>query len=475
MSSRNHWPKAGRDRASEHNHTGSALGHVPRLARRLLAEPGRAAGALLAGVVVLSLLSGAGCTRAPRVQPLTPEERARAQESFDYVWTTIRDKHWDPELGGVDWEGARAELEPRLAAAKTQAEVRAVLREMIGRLGKSHFGIIARDAYEDLRAPEAAKGDGTAGIEVRMVGGRTLVTRVHPGSGGEEVGVRPGWELLRVGDRDIPELVAKLTEEIKDNPSKRYRIHGAVAARLSGEIGESRTVRFLDGQRREVTVEVPLDEPRGHKVRFGNLPATHTWIDTMRVDDGVGYVAFNFFFDPARVNTTFDAAVRSWMDAPGVIIDLRGNPGGIGAMAMGMAGWFVPEKGQRLGTMTTRASELKFIVSPRPQTYDGPLAILIDGLSASTAEILAGGLKDIGRARLFGEPTAGAALPSQIERLPNGDGFQFAVANYVSQGGEVLEGQGVTPHVHVEPSRARLLAGADPALDSAIAWIRQSH
>ena len=442
--------------------------------------PGRipAAGLLVAGgtlLLLLPLLLGAGCSRAPKVEPLTSEQRTLAEESFDYVWTTIRDKHWDPELGGVDWDGARAELEPRLTEARTQADVRAVMRDLIDRLGKSHFGIIPRDAYDDLRAPDAAKGDGTAGIDVRVVGVRTLVTRVHPGSGGEEVGVRPSWEVLRIGERDIRDLVKKLIGEIENNPSKRYRIHGAVAARLRGEIGESRLVTFLDDQEEQITLEVPLGEPRGHKIQFGNLPAMHTWIDTMRIEDGIGYVAFNAFFDPARVNTTFDAAIRSWMDAPGIIIDLRGNPGGIGAMAMGMAGWFVSEKGMHLGTMTTRASELKFIVSPRPQTYDGPVAVLIDGLSASTAEILAGGLKDIGRAQLFGDTTAGAALPSQIERLPNGDGFQFAVANYVSQGGQILEGQGVAPHVPVEPSRTRLLAGADPILSSAIAWIRQTH
>ena len=88
---------------------------------------------------------------------------------------------------------------------------------------------------------------------------------------------------------------------------------------------------------------------------------------------------------------------------------------------------------------------------------------------------MAGGLKDLHRARLFGMPTAGAALPSTIERLPNRDGFQYAIATYVSAGGAALEGAGVTPHVEVIPQRAALLAGRDPALDAAVTWIRQSE
>jgi carboxyl-terminal processing protease len=97
--------------------------------------------------------------------------------------------------------------------------------------------------------------------------------------------------------------------------------------------------------------------------------------------------------------------------------------------------------------------------------------VLVDACSASTSEILAGGLQDLGRARIFGTRTAGAALPSVFERLPNGDGFQFAIANYVSKGGAPLEGRGVQPDETIRPTRAQLLAGTDPVMDRALAWI----
>jgi carboxyl-terminal processing protease len=84
-------------------------------------------------------------------------------------------------------------------------------------------------------------------------------------------------------------------------------------------------------------------------------------------------------------------------------------------------------------------------------------------------------MKDLGRARVFGTPSAGQALPSTIVRLPNGDGFQYAFANYVSAGGKALEGDGVTPDTIAPPERSRLLAGGDPALDAAVAWIREQQ
>jgi carboxyl-terminal processing protease len=128
-----------------------------------------------------------------------------------------------------------------------------------------------------------------------------------------------------------------------------------------------------------------------------------------------------------------------------------------------------------LGTMHMRRTDLKFVVGARGQPYDGPVAILVDGLSASTSEIFAGGMKDVGRARVFGTRTAGAALPSIIERLPNGDGFQYAHANYISASGATLEGQGVTPDVEIEPTRDDLMAGRDPVLQAAIEWIEQDR
>jgi carboxyl-terminal processing protease len=111
------------------------------------------------------------------------------------------------------------------------------------------------------------------------------------------------------------------------------------------------------------------------------------------------------------------------------------------------------------------------VVNPRPLVFEGPLAILIDPLSASTSEIFAGGMKDLGRARIFGERSAGLALPSNFQKLPNGDVMQYAFANYVSASGVPLESRGVEPHVDAPPNREALIKGRDNALNAAMEWI----
>lgn len=141
-------------------------------------------------------------------------------------------------------------------------------------------------------------------------------------------------------------------------------------------------------------------------------------------------------------------------------------------MSMGLGGWLISARDQKLGTMTTRDGSMMFVLNPRPLPFTGPVAILVDELSMSTSEILAGGLKDLNRARVFGTKTPGAALPSRIDILPNGDRFQYAFANYISTGGKPLEGLGVVPDTEVPLTRAALLGGHDPALDAAVAWVR---
>ena len=347
------------------------------------------------------------------------------------------------------------------------------MHQMIAELDKSHFGIIPSRLYEDVdQATAGGPQEGTAGIDVRAVDGRALVTVVEGDAPAAARGVQPGWEILAVGDVEMRPKLAALGDEFAGKTTREFILARAVTSRLAGEIGDSVRVLFLDGADREIELHLPLVEPKGNRMGLGNLPKQYVRIRTERLAAGVGYIAFNFFLDPGRVMGAFNEAMAAYMDAPGVIIDLRGNIGGIGGMAMGMAGWFIEEQGLELGTMYMREGEINFAVTPRPETYPGPLAVLIDGLSASTSEILVGGLKDLGRARTFGTPTAGAALPSMIEKLPNGDGFQYAIANYISEGGEVLEGVGVTPDEPCPPAREALLAGGDPALDAALAWIQ---
>ncbi len=391
----------------------------------------------------------------------TPERKLDL-DSFEKVWTTIRDKHWEKNPAGLDWQKIRDEDRPRVEQAKTREEARAAMREMLGRLKETHFGILPATVYSSIDGEPG--GPGSPGIDLRVLDREAIVVSVDPGSPAEQAGVKPGWKLESARGQSLDELI----ERLKGLPE--LTLTRAILAPLSGEPGGSVPVVMKDGAGEEVKLTLGIAPPRGAASAFGNLPDNYVWLETKRLGN-ISYIRFNLFLDLVRVVTAFSGVVKN-CGCDGLIIDLRGNPGGIGGMAMGLAGFLIDKPGQRLGTMYTRDATLNFVINPRPPVFTGPVAILVDGTSASTSEIFAGGLQDLGRARVFGTRTAAAALPSVIERLPNGDGFQYAVANYISEGGKPLEGLGVKPDVDVKLTRAGLLAGHDAMLDAAVGWIQ---
>jgi carboxyl-terminal processing protease len=407
---------------------------------------------------------------------LTPEQRRLNLDSFEYVWKTVRDKHWDPKLGGVDWQAAHDELRPRIEAAQTMEEARQIVASMLERLHQTHFGVIPADAYEtiDSKGDSTPSDHGQTGIDLRILDGRAIVISVAPDSSAHERGVAPGWELVRIGKTETAPLIRTIVKGAGSSRMTEMMTARALRAKLDGPIGSEVTAEFSDINGKAVSKHLARRVESGELTSFGFLPPMVVNFDSRKLPSGVEYIRFNLFLKPDRVVTRFGEAIHECGHCPGVVVDLRGNPGGIGAMAMGMAGFLISHPDQKLGTMYMRTLPIRFVIFPRPEVYEGPVAILVDGFTASTSEIFAEGLQDLKRARVFGERTAGAALPSQVERLPNGDGFQYAMANYVSESGRQLEGNGVIPDVEVALDRRSLADGRDPVLDAALDWLKHA-
>jgi carboxyl-terminal processing protease len=404
---------------------------------------------------------------------LTAEEKAKNIESFEVVWKTVRDQHYDSKLGGLDWQAVHDELRPKVERAGSNAEARDVMNEALTRLGQTHFRIIPSDAYKDLENPK--EGPGVLGLDVRLLDGHVLVTAVHDGLPAAGAGVKPGWIVEKVDGKPVVEIL-KAAETAYSKTRQlvpMYKIR-AVDSRLHARAGSIIAIDFRDDKDKPIHRELKAVEPVGVPVTFGHLPTFYVRFATKRIDRTVAYVSLNAFFDAVNVLKQFGDTIEASRDTDGLILDLRGNPGGMGIMSFAMGGWLVAKSNLKLGTMISRSGSVHFALFPRPHPYEKPVAILVDELSMSTAEILAGGLKDLGRARVFGTKTPGAALPSIITLLPNGDRFQYVIANYISAGGKPLEGEGVTPDVETPLTRATLLEGRDPAVEAAVRWIRST-
>jgi len=481
--------------------------------------PRRSLAACLLLGLLLGLFGAASAVAGPA--EVSAERRELNLRTFDRAWSIVDQNYWDPEFHGVDWQALRAELRPLAAEAPDDASLRGILEDMIGRLGQSHFGVIpgrgSRRAAADARASAAGDGKGvdaagdddlptcagqfsevllealradappmtgaSPGVAVELTEGHVLVERVEPGSPASGAGVETGWELVRIGEQPLADLGPCLGADL-DQRAMRGVVYRLVASLLEGDEGSKVELALLDRAGDERVLRLARELPEDvETVRFGNLPPVHFRFGSERIEGphgiDVGLLRFNFWMMP--VAAAFEDAMVSMLDADGIVIDLRGNPGGVAGLSGGIAGYFVPTA-EVLGTLQYRTGELRLPVNPRfvsrhgdaIEPYAGPVAILIDQFSASTSEIFAAGLQDLGRARLFGETSAAAALPAVVEELPNGDLFMHPMADLKRPSGGRIEGTGVIPDELVPVTREGLLRGEDEALQAALAWIAEA-
>ncbi len=416
-------------------------------------------------LLVMSLLGTAVGAQAPA-----------ATETFDAVWKIVRDNHFDPAFDLAKWDRAKLELRPKATAAKTPGELRAVLADLLGRLGLSHFAVVPSSADNPNARTDLG---GEPGIDVRLIQKQLVVRSVDPEGGGAAAGVRPGWIVQAIGGKPMGALL----DEIPTGTAERLAQLEAwrvALSKLRGPADSSVDITFADENGRSVTKSVRRQSDHGEPVTVGSLPTMYVRVTSSaaRTPAGgdVGVIGFNVWMTP--VNAPFQQAMDQFRGGDGIVIDLRGNPGGLAAMIMGISGHFLNER-LTLGIMKTRDTELKFVAIPRMtngsgervEPFDGPVAILVDGLTGSASECFAGGLQSLRRARVFGQTSMGQALPALFDRLPNGDVFIHAWGDFVTGTGVRLEGRGVVPDEPTALTREDLLGGHDRALEAALAWI----
>lgn len=392
---------------------------------------------------------------------------------FDAAWIIVRDTHFDPTFNGVNWDQVRDELRPRAEAARTPEALRAVIEAMLARLGQSHFAVVPAAA-----GGEVADLSGSPGFEFRLTNREAIVVTVDP-TGPAAGLVRPGWSMAAIDGVRVETILEGIAVQ-SASPMVRFEAWRRVTARARGPVGASVSITFSDDAGGDHRMAIRREPEPGQRVQVGNLPTLtlRTSVRAVPTPSGrtAGVIHFSVWMAP--VDGFVQAAIDRFRGATGIVVDLRGNPGGLAMMVMGISGHFLDEP-VLLGRMKTRETELRLNANPRRvsaagtpvKPYAGPLAILVDDMTGSASECFAGGMQGIGRARVFGTRTMGQALPAIFSRLPNGDMLVHAFGDFVTAAGVRLEGRGVVPDVEVPIARKPLTEGRDPALEAALRWI----
>jgi carboxyl-terminal processing protease len=421
--------------------------------------------------------------------PAAAQDAPPPVESLDSAWASIARTYYDTALVRGALRTKYDSLRVSLVAANDD-EVRRGIRELIAVPGKSHFALIPAGAVPRRESPSSSGGSktaGTIGVDVRMVGADLLISEVEPGSSAERLGVRAGSAIVAIGRLTVDTIRARMRSAFPDDARQLQMLVAAVAKnQLAGDIGDTVTLTLRPPRGARTTVAIPREAIAGRPTQFGNLPPTVVRVtrDSVPVGRGrdaryVPVLAWTMWLP--LLMQELDSALFAARTAPGVILDLRGNPGGVVGMIGGIAGHFT-DSATNLGVMRGRGSIMNLRTNPRVVNSAGsrvpiitaPVAILIDEFSASTSEFFAAGLQGLGRARVFGTTSSGQALPALMLRLPNGDVLMHPIADHVDATGRRVEGSGIVPDEATPLTRRDLINGRDAAMDAARAWLARS-
>lgn len=393
------------------------------------------------------------------------------QRTFDRVWSIVNERHFDKTFGGVDWKKVGENYKPMAMSAKSNEEFHAILNQMLGELNQSHFSIYTQAGESEL----TKCNDGIIGADVKILENKVIVTKIEKDSPAEKAGMKTGFEIVKIDNRTVPEILLpvetsftgrKLSEGLK----RTYR-ERTLNRSLCGKPETTVKVEALNKRNLAQAFLLVRAAYKGEieKVAEG-LPPFKLQFEAKRLENSIGYISFNVWL-PKQANRVRDAIV-SMRDTKGIIIDLRGNSGGQGNLVNTVGGALFSDR-VSFGKTKSRFMNGDFWVIPQEKVFDGKIIILTNNGTGSTSEIFAGGMKDLGRAEIIGERTAGAVLPATIEKLPTGANFMYAVADYRTPNGVLLEGRGVEPDVEVKLTRPSLLEGRDLQLEEAVKVLRK--
>ncbi len=451
-------------------------------------------------LVAFVVLAGPGQTRTL--------SRETALATFDTAWELVYTTHFDTTFNGVDWLALRDELRPTAGEATSQQELRRVIWDMLLRLRQSHFGIIPGEPAEAFAPDTPLEGEagdervlrllfsavpkyrGMAGpgFEIVQLDDDILVYRRWSTLAPEKVGL--GWRLVAIDGRSLDAsfafLEAELAQRLPDAGLKRLKRPLSrlfVQTKLAGKPGTDVRVTFEDGTGTEREVLFRRFHGPGVTANFGGMPPMRTEVTGRWEPVGdlrVAVLFINAWMPP--VNDLVPAVLDTMGHADALVLDLRSNPGGVGRIAQALASHLVKEK-TSLGRFASRDGGYPLTVRPRLRghgsgsqrnTFDGPVVVLTDGATGSTSEVFTAGMKDLGRIRVIGEPTAGAALPARISPLPNGDSLLHATFDFLRPSGQSVEGNPIVPDQEVPLLRSDLLAERDRALEAALLWCAEA-
>ena len=347
------------------------------------------------------------------------------------TWRLVKSKYYDPTLNRQDWYRWRSRYIDKI---KTQEDAYVAINTMLASLNDQYSRFMSEEEFKSQNVEIDAKISGI-GVTISSISGKIVILDVLKNTPANKAGIKPGDILTKVNGKDVHGL---------DLADVSKLIRGPIGSVVGVEFIRDKKKISYNIQRREIEIQS---------------------VESEMINNDIGYIKISSFIG-LNVAEHFLQAIEQTKNSKGLIIDLRGNTGGLLPNALLIASLFIPN-GEIVSVVDRNGSIMPLNAQRQDLIVEKPTVILVDGATASASEILSGALSDYGIATLVGQKTFGKGMIQKIYPLPNRTGLNLTIAKYLTPKGTDINKVGIVPDYKIEYTYKDHLNHKDPQLEKA--------
>lgn len=344
---------------------------------------------------------------------LVNHEHVSSQKLFDNVWATVKNNYYDPSMNHQTWARWKEHYHGKI---KTDADAKVAIDTMLASLDDPYSRYMDKVEYNDQNTSINSKITGI-GVNIASVSGKVHIINVMDGTPAQAANLQAGDVILDINGKEVNGL------PLSD-----------VAALVRGP--ENTIVEITILRNKDKFVKKVMRK----EIKIKTVKSS--------VDKNIGYIQISSFLGTSTPNEFMDA-VEKTKDTQGLILDLRGNTGGLLPNAIFIANLFIQD-GNLVSIVGRDNYRYDIYAQDTEFEIDKPMIVLVDGASASASEILSGALKDYKKAKLLGTKTFGKGMVQKIMPLPNETGLNLTIAKYLTPSGSDINKKGISPDIEVK-------------------------
>lgn len=374
------------------------------------------------------LLASEGLMNTSHVSP---------KKLFLNSWKIVKKRYYDSTLNKQDWDRWK---ERYLDKIETENDAHLAINTMLASLDDPYSRFLNTSEYSEQTTSIDSKIVGI-GVNITSVSGKIVIVNTVESTPAQKAGIKAGDVLYKVDGKDVN---GKNISEI--------------AQLIRGEEGSSVTIELLRNGKKLIKTLV-RKEIKIKSVNYKLLP------------ENIGYIQITSFLG-ANVAEDFLVSVNALKASRGLILDLRGNTGGLLPNAVLVADVFL-NGGNIVSIVDRNGIKSDINAQGKVTSLNKPVVVLVDGATASASEIVSGALKDSNAAVLVGEKTYGKGMVQKIYPMPNKTGMNLTIAKYLTPNGSDINKKGIEPDYLVKYTEQDYYSKKDPQLEEAKKIIRK--